>query len=213
MKKMKRLLISMLVVFTLATFSIFAVNQYNVNYNINNVNTSDTIVVVDSMMLLQNKKDSIKTELISSVTEYINKQAPKSHDSIPTYLVNYALEYDIDLCFMMGQTQIETNFGTSGAGRESSKRSLFGVHIYPGTPFKGYKNYDVAIEDYCRLLRRSYLVNGRDEKFLMRNYINRSGNRYAGSTSYEKHLSQTYRTIIKTTDISNLQLMYNKVVL
>ena len=210
MKKMKRLLISILVVFTLATFSIYGINQYNTTYN---VNQNDTIEVVDSMVVLQNKKDSIKTELISSVTEYINKQAPKSHDSIPTYLVNYALKYDIDLCFMMGQTQIETNFGTSGAGRESSKRSLFGVHIYPGTPFKGYKNYDIAIEEYCKLLRKSYLVKGRDEKFLMRNYINRSGNRYAGAPNYEAHLSQTYRTIKNSTNIASLQLSYGAIVL
>jgi flagellum-specific peptidoglycan hydrolase FlgJ len=211
MKKMKRLLISILIIFTLTSFTIYSINNFNSN-SINVIN-NDTIEVVDTLVLLQNKKDSLKSELINSVTEYINQQAPKSHDSIPTYLVNYALEYDIDLCFMMGQTQIETNFGTSGAGRESSKRSLFGVHIYPGTPFKGYKNYDIAIEDYCKLLRKSYLVNGRDEKFLMRNYINRSGNRYAVAQNYEVHLTNTYRMINKSTNIAELQTQYNAIVL
>ena len=62
---------------------------------------------------------------------------------------------------MMSQTELETNFGTIGAGRPTSKKSLFGVNIYSRTPFKGYKNYNVAIEEYCKLLRRSYLVKGR----------------------------------------------------
>lgn len=214
MKKMKRLLISILCIFMFTSFSIYGgINTNNKYTKVSNINMSkkDTIKIVDSVMILQNKKDSIKKELINSVTEYINKQAPKANDLIPTYLVNHGLNYDIDLCFMMGQTQIETNFGTHGAGRESSKRSLFGVNIYPGTPFKGYRNYDIAVEEYCKLLRKSYLVKGRDENFLMKSYINRSGHRYAGSTTYERSLSKTYRTIKNSTNIAALQSKYKAI--
>lgn len=210
MKKMKRLLISICIVL-LGTIAIAQGAGYmRSNLNVHN----DTIIeVVDTMELKRLQKDSIKNELINSVEEYIKSKAPKSHDSIPTYIVEHALVYDIDLCFMMSQTQLETNFGTAGAGRESSKRSLFGVYIYPGTPFKGYKNYDVAIEDYCKLLRRSYLVKGRDEHYLMKNYINGSGNRYAGAERYEASLRANYKTIKSTTDIDRLQDLYKSIIL
>lgn len=210
MKKMKRLLISICIVL-LGTIAIAQGAGYmRSNLNVHN----DTIIeVVDTMELKRLQKDSIKNELIISVGEYIKRKAPKSHDSIPTYIVEHALVYDIDLCFMMSQTELETNFGTTGAGRETSKRSLFGVHIYPGTPFKGYKNYDVAIEDYCKLLRRSYLVKGRDEHYLMKNYINGSGNRYAAAGRYEASLRANYKTIKSTTDIDRLQDMYNSIIL
>jgi flagellum-specific peptidoglycan hydrolase FlgJ len=209
MKKMKRLLISFCIVF-LCTFTIIQaayISGKSIDYQ------GNTIEYVDTLLIKQLQKDSIKTELINSVAEYIKTTAPKCHDSIPTYMVKHALIYDIDLCFMMGQTQLETNFGTAGAGRETSKRSLFGVHIYPNTPFKGYKNYDVAVEDYCKLLRKSYLVKGRDEHYLMNNYINRSGNRYAGSTNYETSLRINYRKIKSTTNIEELQEMYNSILL
>jgi len=210
MKKMKRLLISICIVL-LGTIAIAQGAGYmRGNLNVHN----DTIIeVVDTMELKRLQKDSIKNELINSVGEYIKRKAPKSHDSIPTYIVEHALVYDIDLCFMMSQTELETNFGTTGAGRETSKRSLFGVHIYPGTPFKGYKNYDAAIEDYCKLLRRSYLVKGRDEQYLMKNYVNGSGNRYAAAGRYEASLRANYKTIKSTTDIDRLQDMYNSIIL
>jgi flagellum-specific peptidoglycan hydrolase FlgJ len=201
---MKRLLIS--IMFALLFVSITLSISFS---NLQTYPEQIQIETVDSLEIKQNKLDSIKFELILSVSEYIKNQAPKCHDSIPYYLVEHALNYDIDLCFMMSQTQLETNFGTLGAGRETSKRSLFGVHIYPNTPFKGYPNYNIAIESYCKLLKKSYLVKGRDEHFLMNNYINISGNRYAGSSEYEVHLKYAYRNIRKNTNIEDLQTLYN----
>ena len=211
MKKMKRLLISILIIIVLSISCVYGITSINSN----NTFDKDTTIIeqVDSLTLKQIQKDSIKSELIVSVTKYINKKAPNAHDSIPAYIVKHALVYDIDLCFMMSQTEIETNFGTTGAGRATSKKSLFGVHIYPGTPFKGYKNYDVAVEDYCKLLRRSYLVKGRDEHYLMKNYVNGSGNRYAAAGRYEANLRMNYKTIKSTTDIDRLQDMYNSIIL
>ena len=51
------------------------------------------------------------------------------------------------------------------------------------------------------LLKKSYLVKGRDEHFLMNNYINSSGYRYAEDLTYEAKLKQTYNTIKKNTKI------------
>lgn len=211
MKKMKRLLISILIVTVLSISCVYGITSINSN----NTLYKDTTIIeqVDSLKLKQILKDSIKTELVISVMEYINKRAPNAHDSIPAYIVKHALGYNIDLCFMMSQTEIETKFGTTGAGRATSKKSLFGVHIYPGSSFKGYKNYDVAIEDYCKLLRRSYLVKGRNEQHLMKNYVNGSGSRYASSRSYEANLRMNYKTIKSTTEISRLQNMYNSIIL
>lgn len=163
----------------------------------------DTIIVqIDTIKQL---KDSIKCELIKDVSYYIQNKASNINDSIPYYIVKYALEYDIDLCFMMSQTQIETNFGQLGAGREKSRKSLFGVAI------KKYDNYNLAVIDYCKLLRKSYLKNGRDEYFLMKNYINTSGNRYAEDLNYELRLTQTYKFIKNTTNIDELQEKYESI--
>lgn len=211
MKKMKRLLISILIIIILSISCVYGITSINSN----NIIINDTTIIeqVDSLTLKQIQKDSIKNELIVSVKKYINKKAPNAHDSIPTYIVKHALIYDIDLCFMMSQTELETNFGTIGAGRPTSKKSLFGVNVYSRTPFKGYKNYNVAIEEYCKLLRRSYLVKGRNEHHLMKNYVNSSGNRYAASRKYEANLQMNYKTIKSTTDIVRLQNMYNSIIL
>ena len=212
MKKMKRLIISMFIITLFSICAVFAMD-YNINCTNWNISKPDTtkIEIVDTLELKQIQLDSIKQQMVIEVTNYIKKQAPKSNDSIADYLIEHSIKYNIDLCFMMSQTEIETNFGTTGAGRESSKRSLFGVHIYPGTPFKGYKNYNIAVEDYCKLLRKSYLVKGRDEQYLMKNYINRSGNRYAAAGKYEVHLRNTYNKITRNTFIDELQLAYKSI--
>jgi hypothetical protein len=205
MKKMKRLLISMFMIIICSigiTYSYACTNRNNTGID------TTTVEILDSNQLKQIQLDSIKGELVLIVNDYVKNQAPDCHDSIPYYLVEHALNYDIDLCFMMGQTQLETNFGTLGAGRETSKRSLFGVGIYPGTKHKGYPNYDIAVEEYCKLLKRLYLVKGRDEHFLMKNYINIAGNRYAGAGEYEVHLRYAYNVIKKKTDIEQLQTNY-----
>ena len=149
--------------------------------------------------------DSIRLEMIDITQRFLTKSTRgKVHPKLAEYLVDNALEHNIDLCFMMSQTKIETGFGTSGAGRESSRRSLFGVIK------KRYSTYDEAIEDYCQLLKKSYLVKGRTEQDLMRRYITGSGYRYAGNPNYEQELSRTYKEIVSSTDLKILQAEYNK---
>ena len=145
------------------------------------------------------KRDSIMNHLIAEVDDYISKQSPKANKTIAESIVKHGLNYDIDICFIMSQTQIETNFGVAGVGRESSRRSLFGVVK------KRYLSYDAAIEDYSKILRKSYLVKGRTEHDLMKNYVTGSGLRYASATDYEAKLSKTYKTIVKRTNIEELQ--------
>lgn len=167
------------------------------------VDKPDTVYLAyeDSIELI---KDSIQEKLILEVQEYLSDQSPRAHEFIPKYIVDAGLKHDIDICFMMAQTQIETNFGTEGAGRESSRRSLFGVSI------RKYKDYESAISDYCSLLKRSYLVKGRTEQHLMNRYVTKGGSRYATNPSYEVELKRVYRSIVAQTRISELQTQYNE---
>ena len=158
--------------------------------------------------VIENDKDvldSLKNELILAVDEYISKKSPKANNSISASIVEHGLNNNIDICFIMSQTQLETNFGAAGVGKESSRRSLFGVIK------KKYPSYDAAIEDYTRLLKKSYLVKGRDEHFLMKNYITGSGYRYAAAIDYEQKLSKIYKSITKSTEIDELQKLFDSI--
>ena len=162
----------------------------------NAIITNDSNEARDSLMKM-NKKDSLRNKLIDDVNIHISRNY-RIHDSnLPMYLVDYSLKYNIDLCFMMAQTTIETGFGTAGAGRPSSRHSLFGV-------CKRYSNYNNAIEDYCKLLRRSYLGDSKTEHDLMKNYVTLGGARYAGGRGYERDLSAEYKRIRNRTQIYEL---------
>ena len=157
---------------------------------------SDTIII--------QPKDSVKNKLIEEVENYIYANFPKAHKTIPTSLVEIGLEHKIDIMFMMAQTQIETHYGTLGAGRESSRRSLFGVAN------RKYDSYEKAISDYVSVLKKSYLTRSRTEKHLMRNYTTVSGKRYAENPNYEVDLKGAYTSINKKTRIKSLQEEYHK---
>ena len=171
-----------------------------------NVKNEETKVLIDTVNieLLISPKDSIKNQLIEQVENYIYKSFPKTHKTIPTSIVEIGLEKNVDILFMMAQTQIETSFGTAGAGRESSRRSLFGVAK------RKYGTYDEAINDYVALLKKSYLARGRTEQDLMRKYITTSGYNYAGNPNYEAELRNAYSNIKRKTKIKELQNEYMK---
>ena len=174
----------------------FPLKMNNVFTQKNAISANDSIEALDSIMKM-NKKDSLRNKLIDDVNIHIRRSF-RIHDSnLPMYLVDYSLKYNIDLCFMMAQTTIETGFGTAGAGRPTSRHSLFGV-------CKRYSNYNNAVEDYCKLLRRSYLGDRKTEHDLMKNYVTLGGARYAGSRGYERDLSAEYKRIRNRTQIYEL---------
>ena len=149
-------------------------------------------------------KDSIQNKLINEVSLYIKRQAPKSHQFIPKYLVQAALSNNIDICFMMAQTQIETCYGTMGAGRESSRRSMFGIIQ------KKYPSYEEAINHYCEVLKTRFLVKGKTEQHLLSKYVTTRGGRYAENPRYEIELRTAYNHIKRTTNIYSLQEEYKR---
>ena len=178
------------------------------------INSKNAIYKFDKIELIQedkciydsiNKKDSIKQEIILEVNKYIKSKTSKYHKFIPMYLVYAGLSYDIDICFIMAQTQIETYYGTTGVGRESSRRSMFGVVK------KKYPTYEEAINHYCEVLKRYYLVNGKTEQHLMLKYVTANGGRYAGNPNYETELKLAYNSIKRSTKIYSLQQEYKKV--
>lgn len=174
----------------------FPLEMNNMFTQKNAISANDSIEALDSIMKM-NKKDSLRNKLIDDVNIHIRRSF-RIHDSnLPMYLVDYSLKYNIDLCFMMAQTTIETGFGTAGAGRPTSRHSLFGV-------CKRYSNYNNAVEDYCKLLRRSYLGDRKTEHDLMKNYVTLGGARYAGSRGYERDLSAEYKRIRNRTQIYEL---------
>ena len=148
--------------------------------------------------------DSIKNKLIEETENYIFRRFPRANKKVPTSIVENGLEHDIDIMFMMAQTKVETCFGTAGAGRETSRRSLFGVAN------RRYASYEKAIEDYIAILKKSYLTKGRTEKHLMSKYTTTRGGRYASDPKYEVSLKAAYSEINKMTNIKKLQNEYLK---
>ena len=167
--------------------------EYQTTENITNIKVSNNDL-----------KDSLKLEMIKEVTKHIKSKTSKSHQFIPAYLVHAGLSNDIDICFIMAQAQIETCYGTMGAGRESSRRSMFGISN------KNYKNYEDAINHYCEVLKIHYMVKGKTEHHLMVKYVTAKGGRYAVNPRYEKELKLAYNSIKRSTKIYSLQQEYNR---
>lgn len=162
--------------------------------------------IVDSSSIKQDSINNIKKQLVEAVDKYISTKASRYNKNLSGHLVNAALEHDIDLCFMMAQTEVETCFGTTGAGRESSRRSLFGVAKLK------YDTYERAIQGYCILLKTKYLVKGRTEQHLLKNFVTGKGARYARNPRYEKKLATTYNRIKKSSEIYSLQNEYKNMI-
>lgn len=199
MSVIKRWLILLVFLFC----GIFALSYNNTSaQEVSNVNIEMPIEEMPSEIILP--QDLIREQMIDEVNNYLIKSTRgKQNDPfISQCLVDNALKYNIDLCFIMSQTSIETCFGTTGAGRANSRKSLFGVSI------KRYSSYNDAIEDYCKLLRNKYLVKGKSEKDLLKRYVNLHGHRYATNPNYEKILSKEYHKISSKTNLQYLQNSY-----
>src|SRR5574344_925538 len=65
---------------------IYDVNDINIETPVNKEYTS-----------INKEYDSTYAAVLKATANYINKQAPKAHNDLPKYLLDAALEYDIDL--------------------------------------------------------------------------------------------------------------------
>lgn len=163
--------------------------------------SNNQTVVNDSTVSL---KDSIRLQLVDEVTAYVNNKFPTASTEIPTLLVDYGLNNNIDIVFMMAQTEIETGFGTVGIGRHKSRKSLFGI-------YKTYQSYEECVQHYVATLFKHYLTRGRTTDDLMKKYVTTGGLRYAEAESYEVKISSAHRAINKKTNVKTLQSAYNEI--
>lgn len=151
-----------------------------------------------------------KHQLVNEVQNYITTIAPSSN------LRGYAIveeceKYNIDICFVLAQGEIESHFGTKGIAAKIN--SVFNVGIYDGLSIQEigekYKcDYpNESIEPYLKLLNERYLVN-KTEQDLMKKFVDKDGKRYASNPNYEIMVSERYKFITENTKIVEL---YNQV--
>ena len=157
--------------------------------------------------------DSIKSVLVEQVNSYIQQSAPTSAlDGL--VVVNKCIDYDIDICFVLAQGEIESHFGTKGLARKTN--SVFNVYAFDGKELHEinkngkYRHPYDSVEPYIELLKREYLVENKTEYDMLKKYVNYCGNRYASAPDYEQKLSTKKEKIHQTTDIENTYQMLKK---
>lgn len=149
-----------------------------------------------------------KINLTKEVQYYIDSIAPLSN--LRAYaLIDECEKYNVDVCFVLAQGELESHFGTKGLGAKFN--NIFNVAVYDSVKSKKdmHKGYiytypNESIEPYLQLLTNNYLIN-KHESDLLVNFVNIKGQRYASDENYEFKLSDKYNKIIKTTNIKQLQ--------
>ena len=145
-----------------------------------------------------------KSALVNEVQNYITSIAPNSN------LRGYAIveeceKYNVDICFVLAQGEIESHFGTKGIA--SKLNCVFNVGIYDNKTAEEIESkyrYDCpneSIGPYLNLLNERYLIN-KTEQDLMKKFVDVNNKRYASDTNYEIKISSKYKLIEETTKIS-----------
>ena len=162
----------------------------------------------DCMMEAELNYLESKTSLVREVQNYIDKVAPSSN--LRGYaIVDECEKYNIDICFVLAQGEIESHFGTKGLGGKFNNVFNVNVHDKVRNAKTMNKNYiytypNESIEPYLKLLISKYLVD-KTELDLLNNYVDVNGLRYASSETYEEVLTSKYKTIIASTNIKCLE--------
>ena len=140
-----------------------------------------------------------RDQLAIEVDNYISSVAPKA--TIDPYLmIDLCSEYGVDIRFVLAQGQIESHFATKGTAARTL--SVFNVGAYDGHSASrqrrngfGFSDPNKSIEPYLQLITTEYMVNGKTESDLMKNYVNGLGMRYASNPRYESMLRSVYKRI------------------
>lgn len=150
-----------------------------------------------------------KVALINEVQNYITQVAPTSN--LRGYAVVEECEkYNIDICFVLAQGEMESHFGTKGIA--SRLNSVFNVGIYDGKTTEEIDNkykFDYpneSIEPYLKLLINRYLIN-KTEEDLMKKFVDKDGKRYASNPNYEIMITERYKFISENTKIQEYRDM------
>ena len=164
----------------------------------------------DCMMEAELNYLEAKTALTREVQAYIDKVAPTSN--VRGYaIVDECEKYNIDICFVLAQGEIESHFGTKGLG--SKFNNVFNVDVHDKVKNQKdmkkkyvYKYPNESIEPYLQLLTTKYLVNKLESDLLVK-YVDINGSRYATDINYEEKLRSKYNSIVDNTNIVKLQGM------
>jgi flagellum-specific peptidoglycan hydrolase FlgJ len=140
-----------------------------------------------------------RNQLAIEVDNYISSVAPKAN--IDAFLmIDLCSEYGVDIRFVLAQGHIESHFATKGTA--SRTLSIFNVGAYDGHSASrqrrngfGFSDPNESIEPYLQLITTEYMVDGKTESDLMKNYVNNLGMRYASNPRYESMLRSVYKRI------------------
>lgn len=162
----------------------------------------------DCMMEAELNYQETKIKLGKEIQRYIDLVASTSN--LKGYaVVDECEKYNVDICFVLAQGEIESHFGTKGLGAKFN--NVFNINVHDKVKGKKdmnenyiYKYPNESIEPYLQLLVSKYLVN-KLESDLLTKYVNVDGARYASDPNYEEKLRSKYNNIVNTTEIYNLQ--------
>ena len=166
------------------------------------VETEDNII----KEIMMEEYEEARNQLAIEVDNYISSVAPKANID-PYLMIDLCAEYDVDIRFVMAQGQIESHFATKGTAAKTL--SVFNVGAYDGHSASrqcrngfGFSDPNESIEPYLKLITNEYMVNGKTESDLMKNYVNGLGMRYASNPKYESMLRSVYKRISNTASFS-----------
>ncbi|MEG1009184.1 MAG: glucosaminidase domain-containing protein, partial [Clostridia bacterium] len=127
----------------------------------------------------------------------------KGHLIDASYYINIALDYELDLCLMLAQAQIESHFGTAGIAKRTY--NIYNIGNTDSGSYNIIHKNDIhhGIYVYAKLLKERYLVN-KTTKDLLNNFVCHKGHRYASALDYEFKLSSLIKKIRYNTDIDKL---------
>ena len=137
-----------------------------------------------------------KDTLTDAIDSYIREVAPSSVMNGIAF-VNKCDEYNMDLFFVIAQTQVESTFATKGLGQKMN--SAFNVKAYDGKGSKHMDKYhhpDESIEPYMMLVKKYYMSDSKTEMDLLDNYVDCNNKRYASNPNYESMMLSTYKKLV-----------------
>ena len=195
--KTKHFIILMIAALAFIGWGIYQDIKINALQDNHNIKYEKYSYPYDCMMEAELNYLETKIQLTKEVQSYIDKVAPTSN--IRGYaIVDECEKYNVDICFVLAQAEIESHFGTKGLG--SKINNVFNVGVFDGKSIyeidKKYKpdHPNESIGLYLELLTTNYLV-GKVEEDLMQNYVDKNGSRYASNPDYEAMFSAKYKYI------------------
>lgn len=209
-KRIKGYLITAIIAIACSTILTIGVHNSNLKY----MKDYSYEVYRDRMEL---HYEGVKDALVEAVDHYIDSIAPGSCLN-GIRVVEICNEYEFDIMFALAQGQLESHFGTEGIAAKTNMVWNVGAFdnksaediIKDKNKNTAPSHPDKSIEPYIKLLYSTYLVDGKTEKDMFINYVDKNGKRYASNPNYERSLLGIYERMKKETNIDELIMEFKK---